>query len=197
MVENDLHGGRTSGAKVVDARSSGRGSPQSGEQPEVNAPLSTINHRLMNAVTDLSDGTVWTTHAISVDWNADGDLTAAVRWYQFDPVRNEVVQSGVLGEPETAYFTPTVQANGDSVTLVYNVSGPDTYPGVDVAGRTDGFERGKLEDADIVKEGEPPYVPYQPLAPVEGSEGEFRRRICGTATTAASRWTRGSAATGR
>jgi hypothetical protein len=52
---------------------------------------------------------------------------------------------------------PTVGAEDGTAVVVHNVSGPETFPRMDVAGRTPGHARGELEDSVVVEEGKSPY----------------------------------------
>ena len=56
-----------------------------------------------------------------------------------------------------SYFIPTIESDGDSTIITHNLSGPDTYPSMAVAGRTEGYIRNKLEDSIVVEEGKSPY----------------------------------------
>jgi hypothetical protein len=129
--------------------------PPAAEQPGTDARIDTLGTRLMNA--DYDDGSLWTAHTVGYDWTGDGDRVAAVRWYEIDVATRSLVQSGVYGEPNTSYFIPTVNADDGETVVVHNVSGPDTYPRMDVAGRTADAPAGELEDAVVVEEGKSSY----------------------------------------
>ncbi|MFC4551484.1 MULTISPECIES: hypothetical protein [Halorussus] len=129
--------------------------PPAARQPGTDALVDTLGTRLMNA--DYDDGSLWTAHSVLYDWNGDGTPVAAVRWYEIDVETKTLVQSGVYGAPGTSYFIPTVGADDGRTVLAHNVSGPETYPRMDVAGRTADFPRGRLEDSVVVQEGESSY----------------------------------------
>ncbi|MFC4447749.1 hypothetical protein [Halorussus aquaticus] len=113
--------------------------------------VDTLGTRLMNA--DFEDGSLWTAHTIQYDWDGDGRAVAAIRWYEIDVASRSVVQSGVYGEPGISYYIPTVGADDGTAVISHNVSGPDTYIQSVVAGRTEDFPAGQLEDALVVQEG--------------------------------------------
>ena len=87
---------------------------------------------------------------------SDG-VVAAIRWYEIDVATRTLVQSGLYGEPDKSYFIPTVGSDGDSTVIVHNVSGPETFVRMDVAGRTADFTPGEIEDSVIVEEGKSKY----------------------------------------
>lgn len=128
--------------------------PPTARQPGSSSTIDTIGSRLMNA--DYADGSLWTAHAVAQDWGGD-QTVAAIRWYEIDVASRSLVQSGVYGEPGTSYFMPTIRTNGDAMLLSHNVSGPDTYVRMDVAGRTSDHTQGELEDSVLVQEGESSY----------------------------------------
>jgi hypothetical protein len=117
--------------------------------------VDTLGTRLMNA--DLDGESLWTAHTIQYDWDGDGRPVAAIRWYEIDVASRSVVQSGVYGESGTSYYIPTVGADDGATVIAHNVSGPDTYIQSVVAGRTDDFAQGELEDTVVVEEGESNY----------------------------------------
>ncbi|WP_276298843.1 hypothetical protein [Halorussus lipolyticus] len=117
--------------------------------------VDTLGTRLMNA--DLDGGSLWTAHTIQYDWDGDGTAVAAIRWYEIDVASRSVVQSGVYGEAGTSYYIPTVGADDGTMVMAHNVSGPDTYIQSVVAGRTDDFAQGQLEDSVVVQDGESNY----------------------------------------
>jgi hypothetical protein len=118
------------------------------EQPDTEKKVDTLDTRLMNLAYDSTDGTLWAAHT-----TASGD----VRWYEIDPTGPTLVQGGAYGRPNQSTFLPTVESNGDSAVIVHNVSAETEYTGVEVAGRTDSFDTGQLEDSDVIKEGEVGY----------------------------------------
>jgi hypothetical protein len=129
--------------------------PPSARQRGTDALVATADQRLMNL--DYNDGTLWTAHAIGYDWD-DGvdESVAAVRWYEIDPVTESKVQSGVYGDPGTSYYYPHIESDGDRTLIVHDVSGPETYPGIGIAGRTADGADGEMEDAVLVQEGRSP-----------------------------------------
>ena len=130
--------------------------PPVAEQPGSEKVIDTLGTRLMNA--DYDGGSLWTAHSVAADWNGDGTPVAAVRWYEIDTASRELVQSGVYGEAGTSYFIPTVGADDGTTVIAHNVSGPDTFPRMDVAGRTAGFAPGTIEDSVVVEEGKSKYA---------------------------------------
>ncbi len=109
------------------------GYPPAARQPDSDARIDTLGTRLMNA--DYDDGFLWTAHTIQYDWNDDGTAVAAIKWYKIDTDSREVVESGVYGEPDRSYFIPTVGSDDGRTVITHNVSGPDTFPRMDVLGR--------------------------------------------------------------
>lgn len=106
---------------------------------------------------DYSDGSLWTAHAIGYDWGDGTDRpVAAIRWYEIDPEVSEVIQSGTFGEPGTSYFYPHIQSDGDRTLMVHDVSGPDTFLGIRIAGRTAGHTAGKMEGSRVIQKGQSP-----------------------------------------
>ncbi|WP_227355190.1 hypothetical protein [Haladaptatus salinisoli] len=131
------------------------GYPPAARQPDSDALIDTLGTRLMNL--DYNDGSLWAAHSIRYDWNGDGEAVAAIKWYEIDADARKVVQSGVYGEPGTSYFIPTVGSDGDSTIIAHNVSGPDTFPRMEVAGRTAEHAPNELEDSVVVQDGESRY----------------------------------------
>lgn len=130
--------------------------PLPARQPETDSSfIDTLGTRVMNA--DFTDGSLWTAHSTSIEWN-DGRPVAAIRWYEIDVASRSVVQSGTYGAPNASYFMPTIGSEGDSTIIVHNVSGPETFPRMDVAGRTTDHTEGRLEDSIIVEGGKSKYV---------------------------------------
>ncbi len=129
--------------------------PPTARQPDSDKRIDTLGTRQMNL--DYNDGSLWTAHTIAYDWNGDGTPVAAVKWYEVDTRSRKVVQSGVYGEAGTSYFIPTIQSDDDSTIITHNVSGPDTYPSMAVAGRTKWYTKNKLEDSIVVEEGKSRY----------------------------------------
>lgn len=132
-------------------------SPPPARQPNTDSFIDTLGRRLMNAAYNYKDGSLWTAHSVKADWNDDGRPVAAIRWYEIDVASRELVQSGVYGESGMSYFIPTVQSHDDTTVIVHNVSGPDTFVRMDVAGRTAGFTAGEIEDSVVIQDGESKY----------------------------------------
>lgn len=130
------------------------GSPPNADQPGSSSVIDTIGSRLMNA--DYDDGSLWTAHAVAAAGD-DGSPVAAIRWYEIDVASRSLVQTGTYGESGRSYFMPTVGADDGTAVIAHNVSGPDTYPRMEVAGRTAGHTEGELEASVVVQEGESPY----------------------------------------
>lgn len=129
--------------------------PPAARQPNTDAYVDTLGTRLMNA--DYDDGALWTAHTVAYDWNGDGRPVAAIRWYELDLETGTLAQSGVYGAPGASYFIPTVGAEDGRTILTHNVSGPDTFPRMDVAGRTADFPQNSLEDSLVAQDGESSY----------------------------------------
>lgn len=52
---------------------------------------------------------------------------------------------------------PTMKPNDDTTFIVHNVSGPETFARMDVAGRTTDFTLGEIEGSVAVQDGESKY----------------------------------------
>jgi|GEM_PF-1119137 hypothetical protein len=128
--------------------------PLSARQPVSNSLIDTLGTRLMNA--DFNDGSLWTAHSTAIPGEGRRPV-AGVRWYEIDVDSRSVVQSGTYGTPERSTFMPTIGSDGDSTVIAHNVSGPETYPRMDVGGRTADHTQGELEDNVVVEEGKSKY----------------------------------------
>lgn len=132
--------------------------PPNAEQPDTSNTLDTVDARLMNAV--YANGSVWTAHSISYDWNDDGDASAILKWYEIDVSSNSIAQSRGWGRPEADYYFPAIARNPElrSTMIVYNESDSESvFPRIEVAGRTSGHTQNSLEDVQIIKVGESEY----------------------------------------
>ena len=131
------------------------GSPPTADQPNSESDIDTLGRRLMNADYNRETGSLWTAHTIGAT-GSDG-VVAAIRWYEIDVESRTLVQSGLYGDPDKSYFIPTVGSEGDRTVIVHNVSGPDTFARMDVAGRTADFTPDQIEDSVVVQDGESRY----------------------------------------
>jgi hypothetical protein len=106
--------------------------PPAAAQKGTTTKISTLDARLSNAVYRPGAG-LWTAHAVVCDPDT---TTSCFRWYQIDPQTRNVVQTDLPGYVGASVYAPAVAVNreGDAV-FVYNSSGPDFYPSVDVVGR--------------------------------------------------------------
>ncbi|MFC5367779.1 hypothetical protein [Salinirubrum litoreum] len=141
--------------------------PNAAQQPgNTGSVVDTLGTRVMNA--DYDDGSLWTAHSTAIPASGGGSV-AAIRWYEIDVASRSVVQSGTYGTPERSTFMPTIGADDGTAMIVHNVSGPDTFPRMDVAGRTADHTAGELEDSVVVEEGKSPYtaLPNDQFGPVE------------------------------
>ncbi|WP_435079867.1 hypothetical protein [Halococcus sp. AFM35] len=129
--------------------------PPTADQPNTDSTIDTIGSRLMNADYNLEDGSLWTAHTVAAE--GDDGVVAAIRWYEIDVESRELVQSGTYGEPDKSYYIPTVKSYEDATIIVHNVSGPDTFARMDVAGRTADFTPGEIEDSVAIQDGESKY----------------------------------------
>lgn len=129
--------------------------PPTADQPNSDSDIDTLGRRLMNADYNKETGSLWTAHTVAAA--GSDSVVAAIRWYEIDVASRTLIQSGLYGEPDKSYFIPTVGSEGDRTVIVHNVSGPDTFVRMDVAGRTAGFTPGDIEDSVIVQEGESRY----------------------------------------
>ncbi|WP_264556264.1 hypothetical protein [Halocatena marina] len=132
-------------------------SPPNARQPDSDTFIDPVGRRLMNADYNAETGSLWTAHATAIDWSGDGTLVSAIRWYEIDTESRSLVQSGIYGEPGHSYFLPTIGSNDDTTIIAHNVSGPNTFPRMDVAGRTEGFVQNQLEDAVVIEAGKSRY----------------------------------------
>jgi hypothetical protein len=131
-------------------------SPPAAQQPDSEKTIDTIGRRLMNLDYNAETGSLWAAHATAISWNG-ATIKSVIRWYEVDAESRSLVQSGIYGDPGTSYFIPTINSDGDSTVIAHNVSGPDTFPRMDVAGRTADFSQNVLEDAEVVQDGESHY----------------------------------------
>jgi hypothetical protein len=141
--------------------------PLPARQPESDSQIDTLGTRVMNA--DFNDGSLWTAHSTAVPGEGDRSV-AAIRWYEIDVATRSVAQSGTFGNAGTSTFMPTIGSEGDSTVIVHNVSGPETFVRMDVAGRTADHTEGELEDAIVVEEGK---SKYDALAGSEERWGDY------------------------
>ncbi|MFB6135997.1 MAG: hypothetical protein ABEJ04_04490 [Halobacteriaceae archaeon] len=122
--------------------------PPPAEQPDSDGRIDTIDARLLDSPAwDPETGSLWTGHPVR-----DGGV-ASSRWYEIDPAEGDLVQSGTHGAEGASAFMPAFEARDGDVLMVYNVSGPDTYPGMAVAGRREGTASGEMADATVVQPG--------------------------------------------
>lgn len=128
--------------------------PIPARQPESESLIDTLGTRVMNAYFD--DGSLWTAHSTSIPGEGERPV-AAVRWYEIDVASRSVTQSGTFGTPKRSTFMPTIGADDDRTIIVHNVSGPDTFPRMDVGGRTASTPQGELEGAIVVEDGKSKY----------------------------------------
>lgn len=126
--------------------------PPNAEQPGTTATLDTGDARLLNAM--FENGSLWTVHSITYDWGGDGDAEALMKWYEIDVSSRSQAQARGWGRPDADYFKPAIASDGDSTMIVYNESGPQTFPRIEVAGRTSGHTQNSLEDVAVLRFGE-------------------------------------------
>jgi hypothetical protein len=99
--------------------------------------LDTIDGRFEAAVaaTDLSHGSVtalWTAHAVF------GGAGAEERWYELNPVSGEVLQQGVVSDPNLYTWNGAISpdrangALGDSMAMSVSTSSSATYPAMQI-----------------------------------------------------------------
>ncbi|QLG49973.1 hypothetical protein [Natrinema halophilum] len=131
-------------------------SPPTAAQPDSEKPIDTLGRRLMNVDYNAETGSLWTAHATAISWNGS-DVRSAITWYEIDAESRSLVQSGIYGDPGSSYFIPTINSDGNSTVIAHNVSGPDTFPRMDVGGRTADFSQNVIEDAVVVQDGESHY----------------------------------------
>lgn len=128
--------------------------PLPARQPGSDSLIDTLGTRVMN--TDFENGSLWTAHSTAIP-GEDGRPVAGIRWYEIDVGSRSLVQSGTYGTPKRSTFMPTIGAEDGRTVIVHNVSGPETYPRMDVAGRSADHTQGELEDSVIVEEGKSKY----------------------------------------
>lgn len=128
-------------------------------QPESNTLIDTGFEDLLTVAYDEDDDTLWTAQTVGKDWNDDGEVVSAIQWFEVDPERAELVQNGLWGEPGKHYYFPAVNTTAEGMQMCYNVSGPETFVRMEIAGRTDDFQQGEIEDRVVVEDGASPYEP--------------------------------------
>ena len=91
--------------------------PPRAAQPDGTRVIGLQDHRFKSHVVQVGD-TIYAAHDVMIDGNA------GIRWYKIDETTNEVLQSGVLSDPDFDYFQASIAANekGD-VMIGFNRSG--------------------------------------------------------------------------
>jgi hypothetical protein len=128
--------------------------PPDAAQKGTTTKISTLDARLANAVYQPAAG-LWTVHAVV----CEADTTnSCFEWYQIDPRTKTVVQNGQTSYAGASVYAPSVAVNkkGDAV-FVYNSSGPDFYPSVDVVGRAASDPPNRVGTAFSIAPGLGPY----------------------------------------
>jgi len=118
------------------------------EQAGTNKKVDTLDTRLLNLAYDASTGTLW---------SALTTASGYVRWFELDPADRALGQSGSYRVANQSTFLPTLEAENGAMVLVYNVGAEQQYVGVEVAGRTTGFDAGELQDHQLVQAGQTAY----------------------------------------
>jgi hypothetical protein len=113
-------------------------------------PLSTVGHRLMNAV--YRNGNIWTTHCIDVNGRA------ASRWYKIDILNTTLDDYGTIDDEIMHYFFPSimVNANGDAI-MGFSGSNSGQYAAAYYTGRLANDSPGYMAPPILLKEGEASY----------------------------------------
>ena len=109
-----------------------RDSPPLVDQPGPKANLNALDTRFSSNAVKL-DGSVWATHGVELDGRA------AIEWYELDAATKDVVQSGLLSDPELGLSFPSIAVNpAKDVVIGFSAAGPNTFVGAYAAvGKTE------------------------------------------------------------
>lgn len=109
-----------------------RDSPPLVDQPGPKANLNALDTRFSGNAVKL-DGSVWAAHGVEFDGRA------AIEWYELDAATKDVVQSGLLSDPELGLSFPSIAVNPDKdVVIGFSAAGPNTFVGAYAAvGKTE------------------------------------------------------------
>ena len=93
------------------------------DQPGPKANLHAQDTRFTGNAVKL-DGSVWAAHGVEFDGRA------AIEWYELNAGTKDVVQSGLLSDPELGLSFPSIAVNsaGD-VVIGFSAAGPNTFAG--------------------------------------------------------------------
>ena len=148
----DVSGDKTSTEEIEISNDSVRVAPYANapaaQQDDTNKKIDTLDTRLMNLAYDAGRETLWTAHTTAEGY---------VRWYELDPTGPGVVQSAGYQRNNWSTFLPTVESNGESTMMAYNVSAEQQFAGIEVAGREADYTAGELQDHAVVQPGEVAY----------------------------------------
>jgi hypothetical protein len=93
------------------------------DQPGPKANLHAQDTRFTGNAVKL-DGSVWAAHGVEFDGRA------AIEWYELDAGTKDVVQSGLLSDPELGLSYPSIAVNPDKdVVIGFSAAGPNTFAG--------------------------------------------------------------------
>lgn len=130
------------------------------EQGGTNSRIETNDDRLLNAVYQSAGRTqrVWAAHTIRVTWRGDNQARTAVRWYEIDVARRQVVQQGTYGARGLYYYFPVIQTDlGRNAYLTFTRSGANQLAQLRTTGREVGDPANTLQGSRLVKAGESSY----------------------------------------
>ncbi len=90
-------------------------------QPGTNTTLDTIESRLKTSLV-LQNGAIWGVQDVNVD------RRAAIRWFQIDAHTNELLQEGLIADPELDFYYGSIAVNNyDDVAIGFNGSGKTQF----------------------------------------------------------------------
>ena len=113
-------------------------------------PIDSVDDRLMNAV--YRNGSVWAAHAV------ERNGRAAVRWYEINPLTQNLIQSGTVQDNVLGFVMPTLAVNAnDDVVLGFSGSSASQFPGAYYCGRLSTDPAGQMSVPIEFKAGQNSY----------------------------------------
>ncbi|MCZ6834749.1 MAG: hypothetical protein O7G85_03150 [Planctomycetota bacterium] len=128
-------------------------------QTAINAPalgsrtdINTIDTRPINAV--YRNGSIWTTHDVMTPFGTTG-----CRWYEIDPNTRQVIQTGLVQDPNLHFYYGSIAVNsGNDVVMGFSGSHADQYVGSYFTGRRSTDPAGHMAMPLLMKAGEGSYT---------------------------------------
>jgi PEP-CTERM motif len=116
-LQNTAGPGATKSATVTVIPVSSYARPPEAAQPDGTRVISTIDQRIKANVYQVGN-VIYAVHDVKVGVNV------GIKWYKIDETTNQVIQEGVLSDPNYDYFQGSIAANADGdVVIGFNRSG--------------------------------------------------------------------------